>query len=331
MEKVLILYATHEINRNMLYFYRNGYIDNPKYDFYFIINNDTDVIFDKNKSNIKIIKRENWGLDFGAWSYALFLKENNNELYKQYKYFIFINSTVRGPFLPSWYDQNKHNYWPDLFINKLDENVKLVGPSIGFHSHSPYISSSIFATDIVGLNLAINNGIFNISKTMSKDYIIEQCEIKLSRIIIDANFNIKCFLKYYDNIDLKEFKLRDNCVFCHQKNNHYYGININPYEVIFMKENRNIDSKLLNLYSEWNDNLSSNNIKLFYGTSKFKILNVTGEQLIKFNIKLINKRILSLYYEKYLPYEDNNLFIHMDDNCVVINRFNIDNINIILS
>jgi hypothetical protein len=42
--------------------------------------------------------------------------------------FIFINSSVRGPLLP-WYAQDQQ-HWTWLFTSKLTKRVKLVGPAI---------------------------------------------------------------------------------------------------------------------------------------------------------------------------------------------------------
>ena len=47
---------------------------------------------------------------------------------KQYKYFIFLNSSVRGPFYPSYLPPSWQ--WTQVFTDRIDENVKLVGSSL---------------------------------------------------------------------------------------------------------------------------------------------------------------------------------------------------------
>jgi hypothetical protein len=49
----------------------------------------------------------------------------------KYRYFIFMDATARGPFLPS-YAQQLH--WAEPFISRLNAKVKLVGPTISCRS-----------------------------------------------------------------------------------------------------------------------------------------------------------------------------------------------------
>jgi len=46
----------------------------------------------------------------------------------KYKYFIFMNSSARGPFLPSYWPNTMH--WTQPFVSRLRGLVKLVGPTI---------------------------------------------------------------------------------------------------------------------------------------------------------------------------------------------------------
>jgi hypothetical protein len=47
----------------------------------------------------------------------------------RYKYFIVLNSSLRGPFLPlSW--PKSHLHWSEIFTSKLSDDIKLVGLSI---------------------------------------------------------------------------------------------------------------------------------------------------------------------------------------------------------
>ena len=45
-----------------------------------------------------------------------------------YKYFIIMNSSVRGPFTPAYYTAKQH--WSRIFTDKITDEVKLVGPTI---------------------------------------------------------------------------------------------------------------------------------------------------------------------------------------------------------
>lgn len=66
--------------------------------------------------------RDNLGYDFGGWSEALF-KDNLHEKYENY---IFVNSSVVGPFLKPDFKGR----WTDIYINGLKDNVKLFGSTI---------------------------------------------------------------------------------------------------------------------------------------------------------------------------------------------------------
>ena len=256
MKKTLIIYSGHEVNDNLDYFIKNGYIDDPMYDFVFIFNNlNQRFEFLTEKKNVRIMTRENIGLDFGGWTHVLFSKDPDNDkyLYEKYDYFIFLNQTVRGPFLPLWYQQKKHGFWPELFISNLNDDVKLVGTCVGFFASRPYISSVFLVMDRIGLDIAINKKIFDLTTIcMPKSLIITKKEIGLSSAIIEAGYNIRSMLYYYKDIDFRKYK-SEQAYNCHLRPNKYFDININPYEIIFIKQNRSIDPLLLDRYTEWHN------------------------------------------------------------------------------
>ena len=258
--KVLILYVTHEINDNVTFFCRKGYINNDNYQYLFIINDlNIKLTMLAQYNNIKILNRENIGYDFGAWSDGLFLKENGKYIYEKYDYFIFINSTVRGPFFPLWYDNND---WVNIFIKKINNNVKLFGTTINISNghnnlYTPHVQSMFFVTDKIGLNILIKNNIFNNNNVIiDKKDIIMNKEIAMSTVIINEGYNIGCLLYAYKNINFKYPTWNydknntintDHCA----PNNAYFGICINPYEVIFIKTNRNLCPEIVDKYTEW--------------------------------------------------------------------------------
>ena len=110
--KTLILYATHIIHENLIYFINNGYFNDNDYDFYFIFNcPNLDVKFNTTNTNIHVVVRENKGMDFGAWSSVLLSEKDGKKLYTYYDYFIFLNYTVIGPLLPLYVTEK----WTDIF------------------------------------------------------------------------------------------------------------------------------------------------------------------------------------------------------------------------
>ena len=291
-DKTLIIYSGHEINDNLLFFCRNGYIDDPRYDFVFTLNNpNLKLEFSVNRPNIKIITRPNIGIDFGGWTDTLFMKDGDTDkyLYEKYKYFILLNSTVRGPFLPLWYDQEQHEYWPELFVSKLDDSVKLVGAAVAFYLIKPFISSAFLVMDQTGLKIGRENGIFDLKTiNMTKRDVVIKKEIKFTSCIIAGGYNVKCMLQYYKNIDLSKY-IPTSPSGCHLSPNKYFGINVNPYEVVFIKQNRNIEPNIMSKYTEWLLNRKDNIVIVKYGTSENESIDVTNKikEYIRKNMYII--------------------------------------------
>ena len=94
MAKILVLYVFHIYNERVNHFIKNCIFDDENIDFIIISNNKNNKFEVPN--NVKTLFRENIGYDFGGWSDALLI----NNLYKNYDKFIFVNSSVIGPFLP---------------------------------------------------------------------------------------------------------------------------------------------------------------------------------------------------------------------------------------
>jgi hypothetical protein len=142
MVKLLILYVFHIYNKRVNYFINNCIFYNPDIDF---------VVVSNGVKNVKIpdyatfFYRENIGFDFGGWSDALL----TNDLYKKYDYFLFVNSSVMGPFLP----KEKRNTWPLYYLNGLKyNNVKLF--EIGIcDKRFPFASVKLWLTYFKNLEL----------------------------------------------------------------------------------------------------------------------------------------------------------------------------------
>jgi len=233
--KVLVLYVFHIYNKRVEYFINHCIVKEDNIDFIIICNNkDTKV---RVPTYVKQLFRDNIGYDFGGWSDALL----TNNLYDNYTHFIFVNSSVIGPYLPSTFTGK----WTDVYLNGLQGNVKLFGSTINTcnkpftHSH---VQSYIFSMDKNTLNYLIQCEIFsmtNYAKTF--DDAIQSKEILMSRKVIENNWNIGSCMTYYKDVDftfkskqvLKPF-LGDIC------NTHYYNTIWNEYEVVFIKGNRGL-------------------------------------------------------------------------------------------
>jgi hypothetical protein len=246
------LYAYYEKNElyknNLLYFLNNALLDNI--DYYFIINGNSTVVFPK-KNNIKIINRENIGYDFGAYSYAI-----TNIIPHNYDYYIFLNATVKGPYLTN----NKN--WLDTFLELFTNNVKLVGTSVCFTETEKvkktynidniyFVQSMFFIINKELFNYLIDNNFFNDEQLLNKETVLEKIvinkEIKLSYLTYKSGGNINCYLSKYRNLD---FKTLDHDINPTSFNgdpyfpNRYWCSTIMPNDVIFYKNKRMIEDIL---------------------------------------------------------------------------------------
>jgi len=238
MSKILVLYVFHEINNRVLYFFNKCIFKDDNIDFIVICNG-----YNENldlPSYVKVIRRVNSGFDFGGWSEGL-LRDN---LYKKYDYFIFVNSSAFGPFIPDYYKDK----WTSIFINGLkeDDEIKLYGITINtqrdplFRSH---IQSYVFSMDKLTLTYLIKNEIFSLTnQTANIHETIENKEILMSRLIIDNGWNIGSLFNYYKGVDFRfkekqpheyNMKFLDDCMDIKYKNALW-----NEYQLVFIKGNR---------------------------------------------------------------------------------------------
>ena len=244
IKNTLVLYVFNEYNNRVEHFFSNAIFNDKNVDFIIIIN-DLNLKLQYNifPSNVKFFIRENIGYDFGGWSDALL----TNNLYKNYKYFIFVNSSVVGPFLSNDYVGN----WTDIYINGLQENnIKLFGSTINTLNNprdASHVQSCIFSMDIITLEYLIKCQIFSMTKYC--DSYIDSVwlkEVQMSRKIIANNWNIGSLMTYYKNVDFtfSNKKVSDyNIEFIED----IYGYNKNNYlqywkpeELVFIKGNRGL-------------------------------------------------------------------------------------------
>ena len=248
-------YAYYEKNslykNNLKFFLNHGILNNV--DYYIIINGKCTLEIPK-KNNIKVFYRENKGYDFGAYSYAI------KKINKTYDYYFFINSSVRGPFSTN-HSKEWTQYFLNLFINK---NTKIVGTSINifpikklfsyqldkiYKKNPPYshVQSMFFCIDNEYFNYLKNIDFFNeeeLNNFKNINDVIIYKELGLSQIALNNNWNINSILPKYKNLDYrkinKDFNYSSAIGDPYFKNG-YFGRNIDKYEVIFFKNNRNLD------------------------------------------------------------------------------------------
>lgn len=205
-------------------------------------------------SNIKYIFTENKNNDYGGYALAL----TANQIIDHYEYFFFLNSSMRGPFLPNYVT----THWTELFLSKLSPDVGIVGSTINIlstaspHSgtykeyyggSSPYthVQTTCYLIPRNIINLLMENNFYRTDLIYTKDEVIPHYELHLSQLILSKGFNIKCLLPEYNKIDYRErhhdinptSNGGDPCYYYG-----YFGRAAHPYETIFTKANRDIFS-----------------------------------------------------------------------------------------
>lgn len=236
MTKLLVLYTFHIYNDRVDHFIKKCIFYDPNIDF-LIICSDPDMEFQA-PSYTTILFRDNIGYDFGAWSDGLLM----NNRYLEYDYFLFVNSSVIGPFIPSYVTDK----WTDIYLKGLKNNIKLFGSTINCCDDpltKAHVQSYIFSMDKSTLIYLIDCNIFTrINDINTQDDAIQNKEILMSRKIIEKGWNIGSLFEYYKDVDFTfqtqnphHYPLYFLGDIMYQK---YRGSLWNEYQLVFIKGNR---------------------------------------------------------------------------------------------
>jgi hypothetical protein len=228
------LYAYYEKNddykNNLDFFLNNGILDYV--DYYFIINGNCSINIPE-KDNIKIIYKQNTGYDFGAWSHAL---KKINDIYD---YYIFINTSVIGPYL-----EKNDSDWLQKFLKLFNKNdVKLIGSTINILNppHHTHVQSMFFILNREALEFLNSKNFFNEEEINNYNFnqLIYAKEIGMSQLILKNNWNINCIVPHFRDLDyryiienINEPKEISDVVF----KNYFFGRSLTPEEMVFYKK-----------------------------------------------------------------------------------------------
>ena len=253
--KIACVYAYYEKNElykeNFQYFIEHGMLLETV-DYYVAVNGECTVCLPLTKPNLTVIHRENKGFDFGAYGDVLTSASRD---FSGYDFVFFLNTSVRGPFLP----EGKESDWTESFIDifKEDPSVKLVGTSINVLDSRipfllpgdakkplhPHVQSMFFVLDREALDFLRREGFFALAKegTMSFLQAIARFEVGMSFLILENGWNISCLLPGYRGLDYRSIASQPNPSSKHGDpyfKNAYFGKTILPTDVIFYKNNR---------------------------------------------------------------------------------------------
>ena len=251
----LIIYCYLEnehTKKNLNFFLRNGIIDSDKCLYTFIINNKLCTLDFPSKQNIQIFNREENDNDLST--YKWFIEKMGDEYFDKFSRIYFINSSCIGPFISPSCSFN----WIDIFNEMLKEN-ELIGPvieippdNLGFKAigisstkNIPFIHSYMFGVNSLGFSIV--KEVFKNIETNNKLYIVSNTERKLTSSVLINSGRVKSFLARYRNVDLNNAdnwnssKWNKSIVTCYEVPKNYFGIDLNPFEIVFVKNIRNVN------------------------------------------------------------------------------------------
>lgn len=199
---------------------------------------------------------ENEGMDFAAHNITLEWTKAKGTL-RTYKFFIFLNSSVKGPFLPTY--MPPHWQWPMAYTQKLIGDVKAVSssivclPEVDAGGPGAKIESWAYGVDIVGLDILMNEGVFelHLCKTCP-DGIVVKGEYGLTTALMKHGYTIDTLMSKYRGIDWRDqrhWKCNNNV---HpSRHGTYDGISMHPFETMFLKASWHVGEPYVDKYTEW--------------------------------------------------------------------------------
>ncbi|ORY86152.1 hypothetical protein BCR37DRAFT_390949 [Protomyces lactucae-debilis] len=220
--------------RNLQFFIDHALHSNA--DFYFIINGYNVTATIPEASNIHVVKRENTCFDLGTIGEVVQAKDG--DMMKKYKRFMFLNSSIRGPFFPNYARLAKQACWTQKLLGLLSDTTKLVGltANCGDPDYGPkHLQSFALATDQVGLRAMLP-----ILKCFTnKVDAIKHGETALTQSVRDAGYDaVPLYSAYADggrssksNSEFWESCKHNDIFYAEQ----YFGMDVHPFDTIFTK------------------------------------------------------------------------------------------------
>jgi hypothetical protein len=204
---------------------------------------------DNAPSHVTILHRPNACYDWGAFGWAL-QHPTVTERSAGYKYWVLLNSSVRGPFVPGLVD--KKMAWHRLLTTQLEgaNDVHIVGPVIscegspfngpegvakGIWRRNPHVQSWLLAMDAVAMHVIRTQ---SQALTCAKDRweAIWNGELGSSLALLNAGYNLASLLPRYQGVDWRD----PVAAKCNQAVNPagdgaFDGLTLMPSDTLFVK------------------------------------------------------------------------------------------------
>mmetsp|Transcript_12742 Transcript_12742/g.17117 ORF Transcript_12742/g.17117 Transcript_12742/m.17117 type:complete len:327 (-) Transcript_12742:457-1437(-) len=316
---VLVIYAYFETSvskPHLEYFAKHGLLPPKAGDHVFVVNGphgNTIVPTLKAMENVAVLERENTCFDFGGWgigmvhaakTFTAFLPKSStgdnsvqdestqlsnpdfqSALFSRYEYFVLMNASVKGPYLPIYIKMP----WWHIFTQQLGgpHRVGLVGTTINcFHNeqhpskstlhlqsmflvtHSQGVREVLFKSEVLSCKRSIREAIFNGEvltsiSFLAKNFSLQTQELAMQTIVPgfpgvitpsaargigDSGLRLMAQCKQLNENSYR----KGGDIYFDRK---YGGIDISPLEVVFFKERRfksgDFGHNISDAYSKW--------------------------------------------------------------------------------
>lgn len=202
--------------------------------------------------NARVISVPNHNFDYGGLCELLTTQVDVN----QYEFFIVLNSTVRGPFRPARIQSD----WIDDFLNLEVPGVGIVATTVnclpatnpaameyraryGGSGRVDHAQTMAFGLTLPAMKHLTDLGFFRRRDSLTKAEVVRDYELRLSQLVLAAGMTIRCFLPEYDHIGSDSDTSNCNPLAPHGDpcvRGGYLGRTLHPYDVVFIKTNRNL-------------------------------------------------------------------------------------------
>ncbi len=247
---------------NLQFFLAQGLVPDSAYHFVVVVNGPIPVGWEAKLNKVAKVypnfewhTHENSGYDFCVYKDVLAsitLKISIKDL----KYFILLNKSLRGPFVPSYYERP----WPDIFTSRLIGHVKLSGTSINCGDGKKinlHIQSMLwaFSADILPFMME------RLKCYEDKWDAVINLEVGLPKALMAEGYRFASTMRMLDSREgVPDASTEAICAWSGRQagrntegdpyaTGSYAGVDLNPLETIFFKANRQVGEKLVTQYS----------------------------------------------------------------------------------
>eukprot|EP00892_Ulva_mutabilis_P003939 jgi/Ulvmu1/1917/UM012_0077.1 len=206
---------------------------------------------------VTMLKRiENEGMDFAAHNTTMtYAMDVLQTFWTKYRYFLFLNSSIKGPFTPKYYPF----HWSEPYLSRINANTKAIGssivclPEVDAGGPGPKLESWAFAIDAEGLKVVLARGVFHLHLCkLCDDGVVVMGEYGITTALFEAGYTIDTLMAKYGNVDWHD-RANWNCNDQVHPSRHgtYDGISMNPYEVVFLKASWHVGEPFADKYATW--------------------------------------------------------------------------------